>query len=154
MSIGIAIDATELELLQRRLLSMSRVSFTSLLEGVGAVVESQTRRRIQDEKRGPDGGLWQGWSDAYAESKHGAGNHLPHPSDHYESQGHTLLSLSGALLDSIQGDVTFDELEVGSNLQYAKRQNEMRQFIGLSNDDNREVLGVINDFLDREMRLP
>lgn len=37
-----------------------------LLESIGAVVESQTRRRISSEKSSPAGEKWQDWSDSYA----------------------------------------------------------------------------------------
>ncbi|MCZ5371635.1 hypothetical protein O5698_23095 [Escherichia coli] len=36
-----------------------------LLESIGAVVESQTRRRIIDEKTSPGGERWPDWSDGY-----------------------------------------------------------------------------------------
>lgn len=153
MSVGIDVDAPELERLQQRLLKATRVDFHEMLEGIGGVVESQTRRRIQDEKSTPSGTRWREWSEKYAESQHGAENHAPHPGERRESQGHTLLSLSGALLDSIQFLRTFDEVEVGSNLKYANRQNEARQFVGLSDENNAEVLALVEDFLDQHLGL-
>jgi phage gpG-like protein len=153
VSVGLQIGTDELERLQRRLLKAARVDFVKLLAGLGALVENQSRNRIQNTKRGPDGGLWDPWSDKYAASKHGAANHQPHPGEHFESQGHSLLSLSGALLDSIHWRTTFDELEVGSNLVYAGRQNKTRTFLGLSKDDTKEAVVVIEEFLDKNLGL-
>ncbi|WP_332832872.1 hypothetical protein [Escherichia coli] len=42
-----------------------------LLESIGAVVESQTRRRIIDEKSSPGGERWPDWSDGYKKTRHG-----------------------------------------------------------------------------------
>ena len=36
-----------------------------LLESIGSIAESQTRRRISDEKTAPDGTPWQDWSAGY-----------------------------------------------------------------------------------------
>ncbi len=130
------------------------MQFTNLLSSLGSVVESQSRNRIQNEKRSPTGQPWKDWGAAYAASKHGASKgHRPHPGQLRSSQGHTLLSLDGHLLESLHFQTTFDELEVGSNLIYANRQNEERPFLGLSQDNTAEALEVIEQFLDREMGL-
>ncbi|UMB67054.1 phage virion morphogenesis protein [Citrobacter freundii] len=62
-----------------------------LLESIGAVVESQTRRRISSEKSSPAGEKWQDWSDSYAKTRH---------------SNQSLLQGNGDLLDSIQYVVT------------------------------------------------
>jgi phage gpG-like protein len=153
MSVGVTIESPDLDRLQLRLLTVSRVKFTDLLHSIGGVVESQSRRRIQTEKRGPDGTPWRGWSQAYAASKHGPKSHERHEGQLFESQGHSLLSLSGSLLESLQSQVAFGEVEIGSNLIYANAQNETRPFLGLSKDNSDEVIEVIDRFLDREMRI-
>lgn len=154
MSVGLDIDKADLDRLQKRLVGLSRERYDEVLEGVGAIIESQTRRRIQHEKTTPGGKPWQAWSPDYAASKHGASkNHEPHPEALYESQGHTLLSLDGGLLDSMHWQKIFDEVEIGSNMSYAKYQDDMRQFIGLSSSDTDEVLGIIDEFLDEKFDL-
>lgn len=153
MSVGFSVVAPDLKRLERRLVAVSNENYKELLEGVGGIVESQSRRRIQDEKTGPDGSIWKEWSESYAASKHGAENHDPHPGSRRESQGHTILSLTGGLLDSLQHALSFaDEVEVGSNLVYARRQNADRPFLGLSGDNERDVLETVEDFLDELMR--
>ncbi|PZE09284.1 hypothetical protein DMX10_31910, partial [Pseudomonas sp. 57B-090624] len=47
---------------------LAQFNVEPLLEGLGAEVESQTRRRIQSDKTSPSGEPWQGWSEAYAET--------------------------------------------------------------------------------------
>ncbi len=154
MSIGIVIEAPELKRLQDRLVLMSRTNFTPMLDGVGAIVESQTRRRIQDEKTTPEGAPWKPWSEKYAASKHGASKgHEPHPGELSSSQGHTMLSLDGGLLDSVQFLVEGSGVEIGSNMIYANHQNSMRQFVGLGDGDGKEVVDIVEDFIDREWRL-
>lgn len=152
MSVGIDIDTRDLQRLQSRLLKVSRMKFDTLLHALGDQAEEHSRDRIQNTKTGPDGKKWRPWSEKYAASKHGAKNHDPHPGQLTESQNHTLLSLRGGLLDSMHNLVTFDEVEVGSNIEYAHYQNEMRPFVGMSSDDSKEAIDVIEDFLDRETK--
>ncbi len=152
MSTGIDVDTAQLERFQKRLLRLSSLQFSNLLASIGAVVESQTRNRIQNTKTAPDGSRWADWSPGYAGSKHGAGNHTAHPGQLSSSQGHTLLSLSGGLYDSIQWLVSgSDEVEVGSNVVYAGPQNKARQLLGLSSDNESEVMELIDGYLDREI---
>lgn len=157
MSLAIIAESPALSRLNRRMREFSRTLSKAggrvLLEAVGAIVESQTRRRIADEKTAPDGKKWEEWSEAYAASKHGADDsHEPHPGALRESQGHSLLVLDGGLLDSIQFLVTGEEVQVGSNLEYARRQNAQRPFLGLSRDNEREVVEIIDDFLDDQIK--
>lgn len=153
MSVGIEIKAPELARLEDRLASVANMDFGNLLDGLGSIVESQTRRRIQDEKTTPEALAWADWSEAYAASKHGASKgHLAHPGELRSSQGHTLLQLDGGLLDSMQSLVSGREVEIGSNLVYANFQNTRRQFLGLSPDNTEEAIEVIEDFLDGEFR--
>ncbi|EEE2001878.1 phage morphogenesis protein [Salmonella enterica subsp. enterica serovar Kotte] len=77
---------------------------TELLHSLGAVVESQTRRRIISEKTAPSGEAWPAWSDSYAGTRH---------------SGQSLLRGNGDLLDSIQFVVERGRVRVGSSLSYA-----------------------------------
>lgn len=76
-----------------------------LIYQVGGMVEDQTKLRIADEKRAPDGQPWAPWSEAYDNSR----NHAKH----------SLLVGEGNLRDSIQNYTTGLEAVVGSNLIYA-----------------------------------
>ena len=110
---------------------------------VAAVIESQTRRRIQDEKTAPDGTPWADWSPAYAETRH---------------SGQSFLQGDGDLLDSIFGEQRGDDAVVGSPLVYAAIQQHggaevgkpelpARQFLGVSDDNAREIEDVVITYL-------
>ncbi|HHW4665534.1 TPA: phage virion morphogenesis protein [Yersinia enterocolitica] len=143
-----------------------------LLESLGAIVETQTRRRITDEKESPSGTAWQDWSDGYAKTRHG---------------NQSLLQGDGNLDDSITYVVERNQVRVGTPLEYARVHQEgfngsvsvgshqrlikqafgrvlkhpvwqtvgahsrmmsiaQREFLGLSSSNSKELLHVIGDF--------
>ncbi|SHG64813.1 phage virion morphogenesis (putative tail completion) protein [Pantoea sesami] len=143
-----------------------------LLESIGAVIESQTRRRIAGEKSSPAGKRWQPWSDGYAKTRHG---------------NQSLLQGDGDLLDSIQYFASGELVHVGTPLPYGRTHQEgysgsvkvashkrlitqafgralkqgvwqtvgahqrqidmpQREFLGLSADNSNELTRVIGDF--------
>ncbi len=117
--------------------SMAGMINIDVLEGkAAAVIESQTRRRISDEKTDPDGKAWADWSPAYAKTRHG---------------GHSLLQNTGSLLDDIFHDKQGGNWVVGSSLIYAAIQDQggdeaaghadipARRFVGLSVDNTEEL---------------
>lgn len=136
------IDLSQLTRVQRALLGVSSTRMDDLLGAVGTEVESQTRRRIDDEKRSPEGELWAPWSERYAKTRH---------------SGHSLLQSEDHLLDSIQHLVMGADLQVGSNLVYANVHQEgfedipARPYLGTSRDDEQDILGVVDDFLGTQM---
>lgn len=143
-----------------------------LLNTLGALVESQTRRRIANEQTSPDGRAWDDWSDAYAKTRHG---------------NQSLLQGDGDLLDSIQYIVERNQVRIGSPLPYSGVHQEgysgavqvaahtrlitqafgkalafpvyqsvsaftrmmnipQREFLGLSNENQTEVYATIGNF--------
>ncbi|WP_229611462.1 phage virion morphogenesis protein [Vibrio parahaemolyticus] len=171
-----AVHVTGLEELQRYEELISTLGDpkhkAELLEAMGAVVESQTRRRIADEKTSPDGSPWDDWSPSYAKTRHG---------------NQSLLQGDGDLLDSITYIVQRNQVRIGSPLPYSgvhqdgfsgavqvaahtrlttqafgkalafpvyqsvsafTRQMNIpqREFLGLSRDNQEEVYAVIGDF--------
>lgn len=76
---------------------------TRLLETLASTVENQVRRRIAQERRGPDG-RWAPRSTRYAQSRQGSGG--------------SLLQRSGALRDSITSSVSDGEARIGTRLAY------------------------------------
>lgn len=125
----------------RRLERLVQLDVEPLLEGIGAEVESQTRRRIQVDKHGPAGEAWPEWSAGYAETRH---------------SGQGLLQGAGHLLDSITYQVDGDSVLVGSPLVYAAthqfgdeaRGIEARPYLGLEGEDYEDVVGMIEDYLE------
>ncbi|AMO73845.1 phage virion morphogenesis protein [Pseudomonas citronellolis] len=127
--------------LARRLDRLAELDLGPLLEGIGAEVESQTRRRIQVDKMSPANEPWPEWSADYAETRH---------------SGQSLLQGAGHLLDSLTYQVMGDSVLVGSPLVYAathqfgdeKRGIPQREFLGLEGDDLEDVIGMIEDYLE------
>ncbi|BEO03097.1 Mu phage tail completion protein GpG [Serratia marcescens] len=76
---------------------------TELLDSIGAVVESQTRRRITDEKQSPAGQAWDKWSSSYAKTRQG---------------NQSLLQGNGDLLDSVTFITERNQVRVGTPLAY------------------------------------
>lgn len=149
-----------------------------LLDALGGIVESQTKRRIQDEKSSPNGKPWAEWSSAYAKTRHG--NQSPLQGD-------------GDLLDSIQFVVEKNQVRIGSPLAYAAVHQDgfsgavqvdahtrlitqafgkalafpvyqsvgafsrlmnipQREFLGLSTDNQNEVYAVLGSFFEGLMQ--
>ncbi|OUS51464.1 phage virion morphogenesis protein [Shewanella sp. SACH] len=145
---------------------------TELLDALGGIVESQTRRRIADEKSSPDGKPWAEWNSAYGKTRHG---------------NQSLLQGGGDLLDSIQYVVEKNQVRIGSPLPYAAVHQDgfsgavqvdahtrlitqafgkalafpvyqsvgafsrlmnipQREFLGLSTDNQNEVYAVLGSF--------
>ncbi|MDF3931393.1 phage virion morphogenesis protein [Pseudomonas citronellolis] len=127
--------------LARRLDRLAELDLGPLLEGIGAEVESQTRRRIQVNKASPSGSPWPEWSADYAETRH---------------SGQSLLQGEGHLLSSLTVQVIDDSVLVGSPLVYAathqygdeERGIPQREFLGLEGNDLEDVVGLIEDYLE------
>jgi len=181
MGIGVDVQVRgeELARYQRLLDTLGRNDYKAeLLDTIGAVAESQTRRRIADEKTSPDGTPWTPWSAAYEKTRHG---------------NQSLLQSEGGLLDSIEYQVERGKVRIGSALAYAgvhqdgfdgavqvpahvrritqafgkalkypvyqsvgsfTRQMAIqpREFLGLSRTNQTELLSVIGDFWQQVMR--
>ena len=123
-----------------------RMLLGEMLDGVGALVASQTQRRIAEEKRGPDGKAWKPWSEETARRRSGT---------------QSLLFYEGHLAGSIDHEVAGDEVRVGSGLVYAAihqfggkagrgRQVEIpaRPYLGLSDENRDEIEAVVTDWLE------
>lgn len=148
MSVAITIESAELSALQLRVrkLAAGLGDVEPLLESLGAEIESQSRRRISEEKRAPDGEPWQPWSDAYKRTRH---------------RGQSLLEGEGHLVDSIRSAVSGDLLETGSPLVYAAIQQlggtadmargpagiPARPWLGISAENAADLDAVIDAWL-------
>lgn len=179
VSFDVQTQGPELADYQRLLDTLGRSDYKAeLLDSLGGVVERQTKRRISDEKRAPDGGAWAPWTEEYKKTRHG---------------NQSLLEGEGALLDSIEYQVQRNSVRVGSALVYAgvhqdgfsgsvqvpahirritqafgkalqfpvyqsvgafTRQMAMpaRPYLGLSSSNQAELLAVIGDFWQTVMK--
>lgn len=124
----------------RAVAELGEVERSELSEGIGALIENSTKRRIANEKTAPDGTPWDGWSEGYAATRR---------------SGQSILVGEGNLRDSIQFFATGDEVEVGSNLIYAATHQAGREedgiparpYLGLSARDERDIKDLIEDFV-------
>jgi len=143
----IIVDTRELDAVRKRLDGLADFDRAGLLDAIGAEGESQTRRRIEEERTDPAGQPWEPWSPRYARTRHG---------------NHSLLMGEGDLLDSIQYLVAGGTVEWGSNLVYAAIHQfggeeigmpglPARPYLGLNPENETELLAVVNDFLDEAL---
>jgi phage virion morphogenesis protein len=138
------VDTRGIERLALRIGKLASAQRGELLDAIGFEVENQTRRRIADEKRAPDGTPWPDWSPRYAQTRHG---------------GHSMLQGEDDLLDSIQYLVRGDQVEVGSNLVYAAIHQfggaevgmpiPARPYLGVGAENAADLLAVVEDYLDQ-----
>lgn len=158
---GVAVryDLSDLSRITRALDRMADVDTADLMQAMAAVGESQTRRRLTNDKAAPDGTPWPAWSEMYAGTRHG---------------GHSLLEGEGDLVDSITHDFSDVHAEWGTPLVYGPthqlgaRKGQFgsdrhgrpipwgdipaRGFVGMSESDEQELVDVIIDFLDDDIR--
>jgi phage virion morphogenesis protein len=147
---SLTLDVQGLPQLKARINKLaSRSNFEELMEGIGAEIESQTHRRLQEEKQSPEGEPWAAWSNSYAQSRH---------------SGHSLLMNEGELDDSIQFLVLDDEIHVGTNLIYAAVQHfggedvgkpnlDARPYLGLSDENLSDIEALVDDWADQQLGL-
>jgi phage virion morphogenesis protein len=145
--VSVSLDFSELDRFAELLGDIGDFDRNALLVDLGAVTESQIRNRLSNEKTTPDGVAWPEWSDTYKATRHG---------------NHSLLEGSGDLIDSIQPtDPSGDMIFVGSNLEYAARQNfgddddggiPAREYLGFSDDNIDELLDVAEDFMKNHLK--
>ncbi len=143
--VGLIYDLRAIDRLEERINAIAGFDRRKLLDVIGATVESQTRRRIQEDKTDPEGIAWPAWSERYKKTRHA---------------NQSLLEGEGDLLASISYQLSEDEVEIGSNLIYAathqmgddERNIQARAYLGLSADDESEVEGVVDDFISRAVQ--
>lgn len=92
----IDVDVIGIDVVARKLNRLNAFNRTLVLDAAGALIESQTRRRISDEKTSPDGEAWKA-----------------------NAEGNPILVKSGHLLASIHQRTGPDEVRVGSGLVYS-----------------------------------
>lgn len=160
MSIGVAIDVPNTSRTRlARVFERYQGPYDDLMESVAALLESQTRRRIQEIKAAPDGEPWPEWDEAYVFHPHGNDRahweFVPHTTDGSRPVGgHSYLQLDGGLLDSITSEASVDEAIVGSNLVYAAKHQfggdgvKPRPYLGLSDEDEREIVELVEDWFN------
>jgi phage virion morphogenesis protein len=116
---------------------------------IGYQQRDAIRRRIQREKRDPDGNAWAPWADA---TLHGWG---PFPGR--EDKGNVAQGLlwdDGTLLDSIQSKSTAKGVDITSDTPYAgylqdgTRKMPARPFMGWTDDDTQQAEMTVLHYIE------
>ncbi|MGR3485486.1 MAG: phage virion morphogenesis protein [Paracoccaceae bacterium] len=110
-------------------------------EAVAELVAAQTKIRIDEEKRAPDGTAWPAWSAGYAATRRAH---------------HSLLLGEGELQEAIIPYVIGDTIGVGTNLIYAAShqfgsrdgRTPAREFLGLSDENRDEIEELAQDWFE------
>lgn len=152
MSVRIVVDGNDFDVMVKRLQPLIDFEPAELMTAIGAMGESQTRRRITDEKTSPDGEAWK-----------------PNLSD-----GSILMATGGHLLASVAYTASADAAEWGAAWEYAhvhqygatikpKEADKLvfflggnkvfakevtipaRPFVGLSSDNREEIIQLVTD---------
>lgn len=139
----LTVNLADLLPVKRKLDRLPRMNTARLLDVLGSELESQTRRRIDEEKTGPDGAPWEAWTEAYAARRPAKGG---------------LLELDGNLRDSITYEVGNDAVTVGSNLVYAAVHQDgwedknipARPYLGVSAENLEDLGGLVLEFIAQE----
>lgn len=114
-----------------------------LMSEIGKLVVNQTRKRITDEKRDPEGQSWPEWSARYAKTRHA---------------NHSLLIGTGQLRRSFAFRASIDSVEIGTSLHYAIYHQEgteeipERPYLGLSHDNESEIIDTVERLLLSALR--
>lgn len=156
MSFRIVVDG--INIAQAKISAMADFNKGAFLDELGALVVSQTQRRIRSEKTAPDGSAWQA-----------------------NAAGSSILFASGTLDDSIHHVVGGSSVEVGSGMIYAaihqyggtivpksasklafsvagnfvltdKVEMPARPYVGISDENAKEIEFLAGDFVVRALQ--
>lgn len=146
--VSLTFDASDYLNVVTRLNQWARsATMGSLYASLGAELESQTRRRIEDERTDPDGNAWPDWSPRYALTRH---------------PNHNLLQNKGRLVDSLNALAEDHQVQVGTILPYGAihqfggkavgRNLPARPYLGLSHENADDLLLVAEDWINLQLR--
>lgn len=139
MTQSMVIDLSGMVPARRALQRLGSLDIDRLLQTLGSELESQTRRRISEEKTDPEGRPWAPWSENY-ESKPGG----------------KMLERDGNLLDSLAFEVDDDAVTVGSNMvyaathQYGRSGIPARPYLGVSVENVDDLNELVINFIREE----
>lgn len=159
MSVALEIFETGLEEALLKIEGIASAPTGGLMEGIGRLVQEQTRRRITSEKTAPDGGAWKvnraGTSTLYASGK------LADSIDYVASTGSVIVG-SGLVYSRIHQEGGVIKPKNGSALKFwwvsggfanfaivKSVTMPRRQYLGLSADNQNEIVEATEDWLSR-----
>lgn len=145
MSAVITIQVSGLDQVIDRLAGMDA---SGLRAAVAAVIQDQTVRRIDSEKRSPDGEAWEPLDPDYAKRK-------------AQTSSGGILELEGNLRESVRVMSQGEAMLVYSDTLYSathqfgdtKRGIVARPFMGVSTENERDIYAVVDDWIKEAMRV-
>lgn len=158
MSGSIVIGINDLNLSADKIAALAHVDPSDLMTNIGAIGESQTRRRITDEKTAPDGTPWPpnraGTSILLRTGEHLLGSvAFVASSDEAEwgaSWEYAHVHQDGMVINPKNGKALKFWFVVGGSVDFAMAKQvtiPARPFIGLSDDNRTEVSEIVTDWL-------
>lgn len=149
--VQIQIDDSELLKMIGRLDSFADGLIDEVGYSMAGLGESQTRRRLAEEKTAPDGEPWAPWSPGYARTRR---------------RGQSLLQAGGDLIDSIASDYAGGEAYWGSNLVYAAIHQAggdssmapgpagipERPYLGISDENREEIYETLQPLFEERLQ--
>ena len=152
MSISITLDVSDLDAALKRLRPLFDFDPSELMTTLGALGESQTRRRISEEKTAPDGTPWKP-NTAGTSILVDSGQHLLYSIAWTASAEEATWGATWEHAHVHQDGMTIvpkesDRLvfQLGGRTVFAKEVTiPARPFVGLSEDNRREILDVVTD---------
>ena len=154
MSVGITIEIENMDAVLSLVGNFADLDTETLLTTIGALGESQTRRRIEEEKSAPDGTPWQenaeGTSILLRTGKHLRDSIAWNVSGDTASWGssweHAHVHQNGAVITPKNARML--SFFAGGGRVFAKKVTiPARPFVGLSEDNKQEIREVVTDFL-------
>lgn len=149
---GVQIELTlqGLEVAAAALTRLAETDLEDLAFDIGQLLESSTKARIAEEKRGPDGAAWAPWSARHARTR---------------QERHALLVQDNHLTTSVQNYTTGTTVRVGTNLVYGAIHQfggtitngfgrgisitiPARPYLGLSDADRTAIAELVTDRLE------
>lgn len=158
MSISIVVDSSDFGDVFRKLRPLTEFDEVELMSTLGALGESQTRRRITEEKTGPDGQAWppnlQGtptlvetgqhllysiaWTASASEAEWGSTWEYAH------------VHQAGMTIKAVNGKALKWWWQSGGHVNFAMAPSvtiPARPFVGISDDNRREIIETVTDVL-------
>ncbi|MCB5204251.1 phage virion morphogenesis protein [Neorhizobium sp. T786] len=152
MTVALVVDSGDFDLVLKKLSPLFNFQPSELMTTLGALGESQTRRRITDEKTSPDGTAWTpnhegtpilvqtgqhllysiAWTASASEAEWGSTWEYAH----VHQDGMTIIPKNGENL----------AFAIGGKAVFAKSVTiPARPFVGLSTDNIKEIIDVVTD---------
>jgi phage gpG-like protein len=154
MSVSLTIDISDLDIAIDKLKPLTQFQAEDLMSAVGALGESQTRRRITDEKTAPDGAAWQQNAEGTSILQRTGNNLLDSIAFTFDTDEavwgaaweHAHVHQEGMTIEPKNGDRLF--FKIGGKTVAAKKVTiPARPIVGLSDENRADIRELATDFL-------